>query len=125
MEEWKDIKDTGWKVSSLGNMMKPDGRCINFRSNDYRKCELGWVHRIVAYYFCNPPCEANKSWVCEGYAVHHVNRNPADNRAENLKYLTHEEHRKVHKEMSPKHKKDKDTKISNELISLFLNSLRV
>lgn len=120
MEKWKDIYD-GWKVSNMGNIMKPNGKVMNFRSKGYRECEIGMVHRIVAYFFCNPPCEANKRWVCEGYEVHHKNRLPWDNRAENLVYLTHEEHKAVHKN---KNRVVQNNSINRYLIINYLNSLR-
>lgn len=119
-EDWKKIKD-GWEVSSEGNIKKPDGNIIKFRSRGYRRCDLGLVHRIVAYYFCNPPGPVNEAWVCEGYEVHHKNKHPWDNRAENLIYLTHQEHREIHKGR-------RETKeyqgIDKRLILDFLNSLR-
>lgn len=124
MENWKEIKDTGWKVSDLGHIMTPNGVISRFRTKGYSETKYGYVHRIVAYYFCNPPCEANEKWVCEGYAVHHINGDPTDNRAENLKYLTHEEHKRVHLIKKKKDYKKKGTPISKELITTFLNSLR-
>lgn len=124
MEIWKDVKDTGWKVSNMGNMMKPSGRIVKFRSKGYRKCAVGMVHRIVAYYFCNPPAEVNERWVCKGYEVHHKNKNPYDNRAENLVYLTHEEHKKLHNN-NRKHSKGETTEITKkDLAMLYLNALR-
>lgn len=121
-ERWKEILDTNWKVSSEGNIMKPDGKIIHFRSRGYRECELGKVHRIVAYYFCNPPTEANERWVCPGYEVHHKNRQPWDNRASNLEYLTYEEHNEVHKHKQRRN--DNPGEVDRELVMLFLDSMR-
>lgn len=124
MEIWKNVKDTGWKVSATGKVMKPNGHIINFRSRGYRECELGMVHRIVAYYFCNPPCEANKRWVCEGYEVHHKNRIPSDNRADNLVYVTHDEHKRIHQTKYQRRNENVNNIIDRTLVLNFLNSLR-
>lgn len=94
---WKEIKDTGWKVSDKGEIMRPNGTISKFRTSGYAECKFGFVHRIVAYYFCNPPKEVNDNWVCEGYEVHHKDLNPRNNRADNLVYVTHEEHKEIHK----------------------------
>lgn len=123
MTEWKDIKDTGWKVSSDGDIMKPNGKTINFKSKGYRRCELGYVHLIVAYYFCNPPANVSKSWICEGYEVHHKDKDPSNNKSTNLVYLTHKEHHNIHKEKVVRPKSNK-YEINRELVYDYLRSLR-
>ena len=122
MIEWKNIRETGYKVSNDGDIMKPNGEVIKFRSKTYRKCDVGFVHRIVAYYFCNPPSEANDKFVCEGYEVHHKDLDPSNNKAENLVYLTYQEHKEAHKVKKPK--ANVEDKIDNNLIMIYLDSLR-
>ena len=45
------------------------------------------VHRAVALAFHGPPPEAEKR-----YVVHHIDKNPRNNHATNLQWLTHAEH---------------------------------
>lgn len=124
MEKWKDIRDTGWKVSDLGNIMKPNGKVIQFRTDGYRECEVGKVHKLVATYFCNPPEDTT------GWCVHHKNKIPSDNRAENLVWMRFKDHQELHTKDRREHPKkktpkaSKDVPISRELIYNYLNSLR-
>lgn len=48
-----------------------------------------YIHRLVAYFFCH-----NK--LCKNY-VHHLNKNPHDNRARNLLWVTDAQHKRLHK----------------------------
>lgn len=52
-----------------------------------------YIHRIVAEVFCDNPAPDIKT------EVHHINCNSLDNRAENLEWLTPEEHREKHKQL--------------------------
>lgn len=127
-ERWANVRDTGYKVSDFGNIMKPNGKLINFKTKKYRECEVGYVHRLVAYYFCSPPEGTAENGVCIGYHVHHIDRDPSNNHYTNLVYLPIDEHKKIHEHKVATHKggrKISDTKISRELILDFLNSLRV
>ena len=47
------------------------------------------MHRLVAQYFCNDFTKEKE--------VHHINKNRADNRAENLTCMSKAEHLKLHK----------------------------
>lgn len=122
MEVWKDIRETGWKVSNEGRIMNKRGHISTFTTKGYPECKVGIVHRIVAYYFCNPPCEADNNWNCLGYEVHHKNRITTDNRAVNLEYVTYEQHKEIHKKKIKR--ETDDEKISKTLIMNYLNSLR-
>lgn len=127
-EIWKVVRDTDYKVSNYGNIMKPDGKLINFTSKKYRRCKVGYVHRLVAYYFCNPPEGTMENGVCHGYEIHHIDKDPSNNYYENLVYLPREEHKKIHEHKVVSHSGSKrirkQTEINPQLILDFLNSLR-
>lgn len=94
---WKKIFDTGYEVSSEGDIKKPNGKLIRFRSNGYREFDLGFVHQIVAYFFLeHPNAEKLGRYSFVGYQVHHKDRNPWNNSVDNLIYLSEEEHKKIH-----------------------------
>lgn len=113
--EWKNIFESGYAVSNEGDIRKPNGKLIRFRSSGYRTCDLGMVHQIVAYFFLPHPNAKQTGRFCfEGYEVHHKDRNPWNNSVDNLIYLTEEEHKAVHKKRKIKIEKSK-REIFNEL----------
>lgn len=71
---------------TYGYKMSSGHRRVRYKGKWY------FVHRLVAECFLNggEPIDSKV------YAVHHINGNPEDNRAENLLILTHEDHSKLH-----------------------------
>lgn len=117
MEIWKTIKNSNYKISNMGNVLKPNNKLIKFRTKKYRYFEYEDIngilhnvalHRMVALYFCNPPEGTGDNGICEGYNVHHKNRIKYDNRSENLIYLTIEEHNNIHNELRKAEKVKKE-----------------
>lgn len=102
MEEWRDVPgyEGIYKVSSMGRIMRcdeyknklkkkdrilktpdnGDGYCQVTLSNDGKRKQLK-VHNIVASAFLTK--KENKN-----YVVDHINRDRADNRVENLRYIS-------------------------------------
>lgn len=66
------------------------------------------VHKIVAELFCEVPEGKNR----EDLHIHHKNNIRTDGRAENLVYLTPEEHFAIHAELNEGVSKCQDTKQS-------------
>ena len=85
-EKWKTYKDTGlvkYEVSDLGNV-KINGTIIKFKENQtYYRLSIGYIHRLVAKLFI--PNKENKP------CVDHINGDPHDNRAVNLRWCTYYE----------------------------------
>ncbi len=83
-EIWKIYpKNTSFEISNLGRI-KRNGQIVKFREHQvYYRLRIGYVHRIVAELFIenkeNKPC------------IDHINGNPHDNRAENLRWCTYYE----------------------------------
>lgn len=57
------------------------------------------VHRLVAEVFCDNPEPELKT------VVHHINCNSLDNRAENLIWLTPQEHTQIHNQIRAERKR--------------------
>ena len=57
-----------------------------------------YIHRLVAEVFCFNPDLENKT------EVHHKDVNSLNNRADNLIWLTPEEHREIHKQLKAEQK---------------------
>jgi len=119
MENWKFINNSDWQISDLGNVKKPTGKLINFKTKNYRQftyidhnnlSHSVFVHRMVALYFCNPPEGTHLNGICEGYNIHRKNIIKYDNRAESLVYITIEEHQQIHKELRKNQPKKEEPK---------------
>lgn len=100
-ERWKLIHNGGYEVSSLGRVrrVKPGpgmtrvGRILKQHALNFGHLTVTFwtdgrrlphlVHRLVAAAFIGP-CP-------EGKETHHKDGNPANNRADNLEYITHAE----------------------------------
>lgn len=116
MEIWKDIQgyEGYYQVSNEGRVKSlarvivyKDGRTHTFKEKILRprphgynkeyytvflckdtvKCPM-YIHKLVAEAFVSNP---------SGYSeIHHINHNSTDNRAENLKWLSENEHKRIH-----------------------------
>lgn len=107
MPEFED-----YKVSSIGNGLSLNyhntGKEHPIKTNANKKGHLRfqiykdgkkytvYVHRMVAKAFIPIP-DKYKGIPFEKLDVHHDNFDPIDNRVENLRWLTHEEHLQLHK----------------------------
>lgn len=87
MERWKPMaSDSQYSISDAGSVIGPKGpRKHTFHSAGYpilnlKKNGQFYVHRLVAELFIGP-CP-------EGLQVNHKNGDKADNRVENLEYVT-------------------------------------
>ena len=102
LEKWKTVKDyEGYEVSNRGRIRnKKTGHVLsNTRTgNGYLKVNLGTgpkctkrVNRLVAFAFLGDPPGGR-------VYCHHINHDPADNRVENLEWVTPEENSLAHVE---------------------------
>lgn len=100
MEIWKNIEEaTNYEVSNLGNIRNTkSGQILNpgVSGNGYKQVSLKmkdtgkfmkrYVHRLVATYFIDNPDNKRE--------VNHKNLDRADNRAENLEWITSSDNQK-------------------------------
>lgn len=92
-EEWRQVDDTLYFVSSLGRVRGPSGKLMKPRvhTHGYLRVSLGvkrdvYIHRLVCRAFHGAPPENNSH-------ADHINNNRADNRAVNLRWLAPEANR--------------------------------
>lgn len=93
-EEWRGIEGYPYEVSSEGNVRRIGRRVLKPRvhSNGYLRVALGagndfYIHRLVCRAFHGKPVDPS-------YHADHINRNRADNRVENLRWMSPEDNRK-------------------------------
>jgi len=107
-EEWRDVPFAigFYQVSSLGRIRshsrggkpqpgwtimkgarQPAGYVKLHSLRFHGRAESWWLHRLVAFAFLGPP-------PFEGAEVRHMDGNPANNRADNLKWGTHTENQR-------------------------------
>ena len=94
VEEWRAIEGYPYEISSEGNVRRIGRRILKPRvhSNGYLRVALGagndfYIHRLVCRAFHGEPIDPS-------YHADHINKNRADNRAVNLRWLSPEENRK-------------------------------
>ena len=115
MEQWRDIAglEGRYQVSSLGRVrsldrMVPRGAAVSLQRGrilaavngsayGYQRVGLGrdrqeWVHRLVAAAFLGP---------LEGMEVDHIDGDPRNNAAANLRIVTHAENMALQRERKP------------------------
>ena len=111
-EEWKTIEwAQNYKISNKGRIKSlaaynsiilkekynPNGYSVAYLYDNDNNKIITPVGRIVAEYFLEAPKSAN-------YEVHHKNLIRSDNRAENLCYLSRQEHIALHKKLNQEKK---------------------
>ena len=101
-EVWRQIEDyPDYEVSNLGRVkrnkdnlilsLRPSPKHLNVSIKQERRWVRIWVHRLVAKAFP----EICGKWF-EGCHVHHLDKNPLNNRADNLVICTRKEHDAYH-----------------------------
>lgn len=90
IEEWRMYENTEYWISNMGNVMNKYGKYLKqpLTANGYCRIEINnkfhFVHRLVAHCFIGE--------MPDGLVIDHINSIRNDNRIENLRYITHQEH---------------------------------
>lgn len=86
--------------AATGIFLNPDIKNTYYYVNlpKYEKPEHVYIHRLVAYFFCD-----NRHF--KQY-VHHIDGNPLNNNAKNLLWVTSEEHGALHKLLKQETKRE-------------------
>ena len=117
-EEWKQINGSFYFCSNLGriksNQLLTTKLLTSDKSTGYERIKIDvgnglkhyLVHKLVAIHFLEPPKEAFME-------IHHINNDKLCNKAENLVFLNHEDHVKVHRELRRKEKEHEQKKNPN------------
>ena len=105
-EEWKEIENSSgnYFISNLGRIKSYKGYnakllSLNTTDRGYKRLNVDFgtgnanyfVHRLVAEYFLTLPTKP----FCE---IHHKDFNSLNNKADNLVWLTKEEHKEIHRQ---------------------------
>lgn len=107
-QEWKQICNSNYWISNYGRLKsysyryeiyEPAEQFLN-KPNGYYRIALMlnkdrknfYVHRLVAQYFLENP-----SGDIQDYQVHHIDGNRQNNYYKNLKWVTKQEHRQIHR----------------------------
>ncbi len=107
-QEWKQIDNTSYWISNKGriksysysyNVEKPLSQSLN-RPNGYYRVTLMidgekknyYIHRLVAQYFIQKPQDD-----IQNYQVHHLDGDHKNNTCSNLKWVTKQEHKQIHR----------------------------
>ena len=110
-EQWKQINNSHYFCSNMGriksNQLLTSKVLLPETSIGYErvKIDIGngaknyLVHKLVAMLFLEPPKEPFME-------IHHIDNDKLSNKAQNLVFLTHEDHVKIHKEQRRKEKEN-------------------
>ena len=118
-EEWKQI-DFNYFISNRGRVksfVKWKSRILkqSENTNGYLRVELYGkkilIHKLVAKYFLDKPTEGQTE-------IHHIDLNSQNNNADNLIYLTKEQHKQIHKQIRRNQKKGVNTDYAKVLYTI-------
>ena len=104
-EQWKEIEESGgnYFISNMGRIKSYKGYIAKLLAiptqKGYKRVSIDFgtgkknylIHKLVAQYFLSLPTKA----FCE---IHHKDFNSLNNKADNLVWVTKEEHKAIHKE---------------------------